>query len=148
MLINGRNVRASFTTSLPSTQAEPELGANRVVKILISVVLPAPFGPSRPKSSPSLISRVTPSRAIRSPFGSSFFFRERYVRVRFSVRIADAVPINRIIGAKTERMDWRFPELPREERGAVIDVSLRIDPSLFLGTSRQYLLHALCGQLD
>jgi hypothetical protein len=34
-----------------------------VISILIVVVLPAPFGPSSPKSSPSAISKLTPRTA-------------------------------------------------------------------------------------
>jgi hypothetical protein len=40
--------------------------------ILMVVVLPAPFGPSSPKTSPSAIVSVSPSTAVKSPN-----FRER-----------------------------------------------------------------------
>ena len=55
-----RTSRASLTTSWPSTRALPEVGISSVISILIVVVLPAPFGPSRPKSSPFSISKLTP----------------------------------------------------------------------------------------
>ena len=42
----------SVATSKPKTLAVPSLGRSSVVRILMSVVLPAPFGPSRPKNSP------------------------------------------------------------------------------------------------
>ncbi len=61
-----RTQRASSTTSWPSTRAEPEVGISSVISILIVVVLPAPFGPSRPKSSPSAISKLTPRTASTS----------------------------------------------------------------------------------
>jgi hypothetical protein len=41
----------------------PEVGSARVVQILMLVVLPAPFGPSRPNSSPSPTFRLIPSTA-------------------------------------------------------------------------------------
>ena len=59
-----RTSRASLTTSWPSTRAEPEVGIRSVISILIVVVLPAPFGPSRPKSSPSPISKLTPAHGL------------------------------------------------------------------------------------
>ena len=40
------------TTSMPATNAWPEVGITRVVRIPAVVVLPAPLGPSRPKISP------------------------------------------------------------------------------------------------
>ena len=41
----------------------PPLGSNRVQSILMVVVLTAPFGPSRPKISPALMSKLTPLTA-------------------------------------------------------------------------------------
>ena len=43
--------------------ASPEVGGSSVVRILMSVVLPAPFGPSSPKNSPVATSRSTPASA-------------------------------------------------------------------------------------
>ena len=40
------------STSMPPTMALPLVGITRVVSIPTVVVLPAPFGPSRPKISP------------------------------------------------------------------------------------------------
>jgi hypothetical protein len=45
--------------SRPSTVTLPELGRTMPQTMLISVVLPAPFGPSRAKISPRRISRLT-----------------------------------------------------------------------------------------
>ena len=67
--------RASLTTSWPSTRALPEVGMSSVISILIVVVLPAPFGPSRPKSSPFSIWKLTPFTASIS------FTRRRIVPV-------------------------------------------------------------------
>src|SRR5439155_9215125 len=44
-----------FTVASPFTYASPLVGNRRVASILISVVLPAWFGPRRPKTSPSSI---------------------------------------------------------------------------------------------
>ena len=41
--------RSSF---FPSTRISPEVGRSTVEIMLMVVVLPAPFGPSRPKNSP------------------------------------------------------------------------------------------------
>src|SRR6478735_6635496 len=43
----------------PPTSTEPELGLTMPQMMLISVVLPAPFGPSSAKISPRRISRLT-----------------------------------------------------------------------------------------
>jgi hypothetical protein len=61
-----RTQRASATTSWPSTRAVPEVGISSVISILMVVVFPAPFGPSRPKSSPSPISKLTSRTASTS----------------------------------------------------------------------------------
>ncbi len=66
MLMSGRIASACVTTSSPSTHARPADGASSVVRILMSVVLPAPFGPRRPNSSPGRTSRSTSRRATKS----------------------------------------------------------------------------------
>src|ERR687894_804635 len=58
-----RTQRASWTTSWPSTRAVPDVGVRSVISILIVVVLPAPFGPSRPNSSPRRTVKLTPRTA-------------------------------------------------------------------------------------
>src|SRR5881628_2464461 len=73
MLIRWRIGNGSFVTSLPATNAFPEVGRRSVARILMSVVFPAPFGPRRPKSSPSRICRDTPSNAVTGPRDSSSF---------------------------------------------------------------------------
>ncbi|MNR47199.1 hypothetical protein D3C85_1662690 [compost metagenome] len=54
-----RAARKSDTMSWPSANTLPWLGFTMPQMMLISVVLPAPFGPSRPKISPRWISRLT-----------------------------------------------------------------------------------------
>ena len=50
--IERRTPSARLTTSKPLMSAVPEVGGSSVVSMRISVDLPAPFGPSRPKISP------------------------------------------------------------------------------------------------
>src|ERR1700682_2531147 len=49
-------------------RALPEVIGINVVIIRISVDLPAPFGPSNPKISPSLTLKETSSTAVKSPY--------------------------------------------------------------------------------
>ena len=63
MFMIRRSCLVWVATSNPKTLAVPSLGRSSVVRILMSVVLPAPFGPSRPKNSPGSTSRSMPSRA-------------------------------------------------------------------------------------
>jgi hypothetical protein len=49
---------------MPSMKALPDVGAMRQQSILTVVVLPAPFGPRRPNTSPSLIDSVRFSTAV------------------------------------------------------------------------------------
>ncbi len=51
--IFARNALASRTTSWPATVARPPSGGSNVVRIRTAVVLPAPFGPSRPSTAPA-----------------------------------------------------------------------------------------------
>ena len=57
------------TTSTPSTDAVPLVGRTRVVSTPTVVVFPAPFGPSRPKTSPASTPKLTPSTALTGDFG-------------------------------------------------------------------------------
>src|SRR5262245_10479765 len=54
-------------TSKPATRAVPEVGASSPFSILIVVVLPAPFGPRKPKICPRGTSKLTASTATKSP---------------------------------------------------------------------------------
>ena len=51
----------------PSTRICPCCTGKRPARCEISVVLPAPLGPSRPKNSPSSMSKLTPSSARTVP---------------------------------------------------------------------------------
>ena len=55
-------------TSRPRTSIEPASGWWRPSIISIVVVLPAPFGPRRPKISPVATSKLTPSTALTAPY--------------------------------------------------------------------------------
>ncbi len=52
---------------MPSTLASPSSGRRSPSMISSVVVFPAPFGPSRPKNSPSATSNPIPSTARVSP---------------------------------------------------------------------------------
>jgi len=55
------------TTSCPQTSARPASGRSSVARIRTMVVLPAPLGPSRPRTVPGGTLRSTPDRASVSP---------------------------------------------------------------------------------
>ena len=52
--------------SKPLIVAFPSVGFSIPVSILIQVVFPAPFGPANPTISPGLISKESPSTALKS----------------------------------------------------------------------------------
>src|SRR5579862_312692 len=54
-------------TGRPSTRMLPAVAGVRPSSIRISVVLPAPFGPRKPKATPRGTTRSAPSTASRSP---------------------------------------------------------------------------------
>src|SRR5208283_3997016 len=55
-------------TSKPLMRACPAVRGNSVVIIRMSVDLPAPFGPRRPKISPCCTLKETSSTAVKSPY--------------------------------------------------------------------------------
>src|SRR5436305_2893977 len=57
----------SATGSRPKTRTEPDWALSRPSRCLISVVLPAPLAPTRPKTVPRGRLRLTPSRASFAP---------------------------------------------------------------------------------
>src|ERR1700712_1731964 len=59
--------RLIFPSGAPSNVTVPEVGRYTPVIALKHVVLPAPFGPIRPRISPRLMSNVTASNAVRPP---------------------------------------------------------------------------------
>ena len=67
MPILARAVSESLTTSIPEIDADPDVGGVMQERMDMIVVLPAPFGPSSPKISPSATSKLTASTAISSP---------------------------------------------------------------------------------
>src|SRR5216117_869125 len=96
MLMTWRMGKGSLVTSWPATRACPEVGSSSVARILMSVVLPAPLGPSIPNSSSSAILRETLSSAVTGPTLSSTsssalrrrFFLPAKIRVRSRVSTA------------------------------------------------------------
>src|SRR5216683_8188187 len=65
--IASRTRTGSRATSKPATNPCPEVGTISVVSIRLSVVLPAPLGPSSPNNSPRRTSKLTWSTAVKSP---------------------------------------------------------------------------------
>src|SRR5713101_4726022 len=65
--IFSRTWRGCRATSKPATNACPSVGGINVVSILTIVVLPAPLGPSSPKTSPRRTSKLTLSTAVNAP---------------------------------------------------------------------------------
>src|ERR1700688_97223 len=65
--IFSRTWRGWRATSKPATNAWPSVGGISVVSILTIVVLPAPLGPSSPKTSPRRTSKLTLSTAVKAP---------------------------------------------------------------------------------
>src|SRR3984893_3600573 len=74
--MRSRTDSASVRTLRPSTQASPSLRGSRPVSILMTVVLPLPFGPRKPKISPFSTRKLTPSTATKSPKRRTRFFAE------------------------------------------------------------------------
>src|SRR6185436_18432793 len=54
--------------SIPSTRAVPPVGSDSPNSIRMVVVLPAPLGPSKPKTSPCWTVRSSASTAVKSPY--------------------------------------------------------------------------------
>src|ERR1700733_14584870 len=54
--------------SRPSTDARPDWIGTSVERSLNSVVLPPPFGPRKPNTSPRAIAKLTSLSAFRSPY--------------------------------------------------------------------------------
>src|SRR3954452_24424612 len=58
-----RTAAGSVLTFAPATTASPDVMRTRVVRMPMSVVFPAPFGPRTPKNSPSVTARSSESMA-------------------------------------------------------------------------------------
>src|ERR1035438_903992 len=65
--ILARTALGSRMMSYPATMAVPLVGGTSVVNMRMSVLLPAPFGPSRPKISPPGTMKLTLSTASSAP---------------------------------------------------------------------------------
>ena len=63
-----RTARGSASTSAPAMRARPASGVISVARIDTAVVLPAPFGPSRPRTVPAATVRSRPSSAVTLPY--------------------------------------------------------------------------------
>ena len=81
-----RTTLASVRTSWPKTRAWPLSAPSTVVRIRMTVVLPAPFGPRRPKMVPASTPKLTPSRARTVPpkvLCRSSSWMARLIRISF-----------------------------------------------------------------
>ena len=63
----GRLLAGTSLIRLPLSMMSPEVGLSMPTNKRMSVVLPEPEGPTMVKSSPSSMSRLTPSTAFRVP---------------------------------------------------------------------------------
>src|SRR6187431_3261508 len=66
--------RGFLSASMPKIDTEPLSGSTRVEKTRTSVLLPLPFGPSRPTTSPTFIVNETSSSAVT--FWLRFFLND------------------------------------------------------------------------
>ena len=71
-------VAGCATTSMPPTDASPDVGITRVVNMPTVVVLPAPFGPSNPKISPRRTLRVQVVDRAKLPTATVELLREMF----------------------------------------------------------------------
>ena len=67
MPIDSRTFWGSFVTSYPATVALPFCRESRVIRTLIAVLLPAPFGPRKLKISPFFTEKLMLSTALNLP---------------------------------------------------------------------------------
>ena len=65
--MRARTAAGWATTSIPATLACPASGTASVVRIRTAVVLPAPLGPSTPRTEPAGTAKSTPPSATVSP---------------------------------------------------------------------------------
>src|SRR5262245_45546542 len=69
-----RTSDACVTTSKPATVADPDDGRRTVQRMRSVVVLPAPFGPRRPNTSPGRTVNRIASTAVFGPSGAGNHF--------------------------------------------------------------------------
>ena len=84
-------------TSYPATRAVPDVGGLSVVIMRMVVVLPDPFGPSRPSTDPVGTEKEMPSTAVKSP--------NLFTRFSASIAGADGVALAAGAGVVT-RKEW------------------------------------------
>src|SRR5437588_882292 len=101
-----RTSSRSETTSWPATVAAPLVGFASVHSMLIVVVLPAPFGPRKPNTSPGATSKSTPRTACTSS----------KCLVRPSTTIAGVAPLLDILVFCQDRVEGTTGVLHRFDR--------------------------------
>src|SRR5690625_4494009 len=131
-----RTASGSRRMSCPSTRAVPASGTSRVASIRTIVVLPAPLGPSRPKTVPRSTVRSTPSTAVVSP----------NLLTRPSASIAGAFSM-----AVTFRGWWRYGPMGGKEligRSAVSLLRRNRSPEVDISTSPHSRYRGSAGRSD
>ena len=85
----------SGVSGIPATVAEPAVGSMSVPSVRTVVVLPAPFGPRKPKTSPRPTSNETSSKAtaVAERFGEAAD-RKRGLPVDHQVRTVIAARVS------------------------------------------------------
>src|SRR3954463_6827334 len=86
-----RTAMGSPTTECPAMNPSPEDGRSRVARKRIVVLLPAPLGPMKPKTSFLPIERLRSSTATNSPY--------RLVKFRTSIMDAPSPPDSHVAPA-------------------------------------------------
>src|SRR4051794_12309613 len=100
-----RTRSGSSATSTPPISMRPAVGESKVAIARIAVVLPAPFGPMKPKISPAATSKLTSERTADDPNWcvrcrtTMLGDRTTSALVPLLAAVADALPITRRVNA-------------------------------------------------
>src|SRR5688572_8791023 len=102
----------SVASGSPSIATSPAVGRSRPVSILIVVLLPAPFGPRKPKKRPRPTLKVRPSTAV--------FSRKTLVRPRTTIASDMGRSISQYWGVLIDRFlpEYGWNEVHSIEIGA------------------------------
>src|SRR5436190_22718826 len=114
----------SCTTETPSIDASPLVGSSSVARMRMVVVFPAPFGPTKPMTSPDWKENEMPSSAVVRP--KSFRSSLTSTRIRTSGHQADHHAVGGDLG---RLLDGRFDEwraLQDGDVGAAAEIVRRL----------------------
>src|SRR5688572_3756488 len=111
-------------TSNPATEAMPEVGRIKPVRILIVVVFPAAFGPRIAKNSPRGTCKLTPFTATRSP---KFFTRfDSSIMAQFILRRVEHVIDQLDLAGQFDTQN--FPDSAHQHTNSVPVQQARFEP--------------------